>query len=107
MDWEPSPHAALSNGGYTGRPPLWARDSADTADGEWTGSGGFKQDTSSDWDKFGVGKQRMFGPRTGHEETGLERLLEDWGISGDGAGAGSREQVGVKLESSWLGWFKR
>lgn len=107
MDWEPSPHAALSNGGYTGRPPLWARDSTDTADGEWPGSGAIRQDTSSDWDKFGIGQQRMFAEATRHEETGLERLLEDWGISGEGAGGSQRGQASDRQESSYFGWFKR
>lgn len=107
MDWEPSPHAALTNGGYTSRPPLWAQDSYLSQE---EGSADFgmhaKTDTSADWDNFGVGKQRMFGHRPGHEETGLERLLEDWGIGGDIPGSQAAGR-GAKEDKAWFGWFRR
>jgi hypothetical protein len=76
MDWEPSPHAAVTNGGWTRRRPM-----------EWDGD--HSEDimdhhlVKSDWDAFGAGKQRMFGrPGPDTQETGLESLLAGWGIGG-------------------------
>jgi hypothetical protein len=33
-----------------------------------------------DWDSFAINKQRMFAPRDGEDETGLESLIAGWGI---------------------------
>lgn len=77
MDWEPSPHTALSNGGYTGRPPRWEPDEDDSPTLH-----------KADWDGFGVGRQRMFPQRHEQEETGLETLLAGWGL-GAAAHSGS------------------
>jgi hypothetical protein len=65
MEWEPDPSAVLANGG-------------------WTGPGAPVPDRPS-WDTFGAGRQRMF-PRNEEDsgETGLESLLEGWGIGGGG-----------------------
>lgn len=65
MEWEPDPSAVIANGGWTGpNAPVPER---------------------SDWDSFATGRQRMF-PRTAETtgETGLESLLEGWGIGGGG-----------------------
>jgi hypothetical protein len=71
MDWEPSPHAAVTNGGWTTRPPT-------QPDAHYKGNG----ISRNDWDGFGAGKQRMFEkPRAEVAETGLESLLAGWGIS--------------------------
>ena len=72
MDWEPSPGAALSNGGWTRRPPTsWDDEDADA------------QPATNDWDSFATNKQRMFGlPQ--QDETGLESLLAGWGLGGGG-----------------------
>ena len=56
MDWEPS----LNSQAQPGK--------------------GAHERSQSDWDTFAVGKQSIFPTRT--EETGLESLLADWGISG-------------------------
>jgi hypothetical protein len=78
MDWEPSPHTALSNGGYTGRPPRWEPDEDDSPSLH-----------KADWDGFGVGRQRMFPQRHEQEETGLESLLAGWGLGAAAADAGT------------------
>jgi hypothetical protein len=62
MDWEPSPHTALSNGGYTGRPPRWEPDEDDSPSLH-----------KADWDGFGVGRMRehrvpLLGYRRGRAE---------------------------------------
>jgi hypothetical protein len=65
MEWEPDPSAVIANGGWTGpNAPVPER---------------------SSWDSFATGKQRMF-PRSDGDlgETGLESLLEGWGIGGGG-----------------------
>lgn len=81
MDWEPSPQAALVNGGWTRRPRGdWDDQQDDGAAVHTSGLG--------DWDNFGTGKQRMFA---GHQqdETGLESLLAGWGIGGNSDTPGS------------------
>lgn len=61
--------------------------------------------SSSDWDNFGAGKQRMFP--TSAQETGLESLIATWGID-EGAkrsvpdGLSSKETKGNEA-----GWFAR
>ena len=71
MDWEPSPGAALDNGGWTRRPPAtWDTDDLEP-----------DLPVSSDWDSFAINKQRMFAPPQA-EETGLENLLAGWGLGG-------------------------
>jgi len=47
----------------------------------------------SEWDSFGVGRQRMFPNGSANDETGLENLLAGWGIStGSAAGTTSQSQ---------------
>jgi hypothetical protein len=75
MDWEPAPGAALSNGGWTTRPPGWSPDNEDDV---------VETPRKSEWDTFAVGKQRMFPRRQGNDETGLESLLAGWGIGTGG-----------------------
>lgn len=85
MDWEPSPGAALTNGGYTRRPPDWAEEYDDPMP--------LKREN---WDSFGSGRQRIFAPQP-EDETGLEGLLASWGIGSNGppvmamAGSGGGE----------------
>jgi hypothetical protein len=62
MDWEPSPTVDRFR-----RPPGLDDDE------EFNG-------TKDDWDSFAVNKQRMFPPREGEDETGLESLIAGWGI---------------------------
>jgi hypothetical protein len=62
MDWEPSPTVDRFR-----RPPGLDDDE------EFNG-------TKNDWDSFAVNKQRMFPPREGQDETGLESLIAGWGI---------------------------
>jgi hypothetical protein len=93
MDWEPSPHTALSNGGYTGRPPRWEPDEDDSPPLH-----------KADWDGFGVGKQRMFPQRHEQEETGLESLLAGWGL-GAAADAGSSNSAARPQRRRGLAWM--
>jgi hypothetical protein len=65
MDWEPSPTVDRSR-----RPPGLDDDE------ELNGA-------RNDWDSFAVNKQRMFPPREGQDETGLESLIAGWGIDPD------------------------
>jgi len=62
MDWEPSPTVDRF------RPPPALDDDEDF------------HGTKNDWDSFAVNKQRMFPPREGEDETGLESLIAGWGI---------------------------
>jgi len=61
MDWEPSPTVDRFR-----RPPGLEDDEA-----------------KDDWESFAVNKQRMFAPREGQDETGLESLIAGWGIDPD------------------------
>jgi hypothetical protein len=63
MDWEPSPAVDRFR-----RPP-----GLDDDDQDFNG-------IKNDWDSFAVNKQRMFPPREGQDETGLESLIAGWGI---------------------------
>ncbi len=82
MDWEPSPGAAVSNGGWTRRPPsTWDADDLEP-----------DLPTTSDWDSFAVNKQRIFAePHT--EDTGLESLLAGWGLDGVATSDGTSSMV--------------
>ena len=62
MDWEPSPTVDRFR-----RPPGLDEDEE-------------FNDTRNDWDSFAINKQRMFPPREGQDETGLESLIAGWGI---------------------------
>ncbi|KAK8850464.1 hypothetical protein IAR55_004382 [Kwoniella newhampshirensis] len=84
MDWEPSPSAVLANGGYTHRPAHWSPE--DDQDDICPPS-------KLDWDTFAMNKQRMFPKQGGQDETGLESLLEGWGIGASGITTGATEAV--------------
>lgn len=59
MDWEPAP-----------------------------GTGAGTPEDRSEWESFGVGRQRMFPNGSANDETGLETLLAGWGISTGSAAIG-------------------
>lgn len=90
MDWEPSPGAAVSNGGWTRRPPaMW-----DVEDDEPDPI------QRNDWDSFAINKQRMFAQPQA-QETGLESLLAGWGLGG--GGANSSDDVSSTFSPSAIG----
>lgn len=78
MDWEPSPSAVASNGGWTRPPPgMWETDDFEN-----------EASDASVWDSFAVNKQRMFAqPEV--SDTGLESLLAGWGLGGGGSSEGT------------------
>lgn len=98
MDWEPSPPPFSTNtiGGFPKPPGLSLAE-----DEGMELSDGIGVTAKSDWDNFGVGKQRMFPGQTG--ETGLESLLAGWGLGTGPAGMGVGE---LKGEKEAKGWFK-
>lgn len=59
--------------------------------------------SSSDWDNFGAGRQRMFPAKT--QETGLESLIATWGID-ETAAMGARHAdgsaIGDRGRKGWL-----
>lgn len=67
--------------------PVQNRDESEPMDWEPSlAPGSMSAAEGDDWDSFGVGRQRMFPPQTGNDETGLESLLAGWGISAGAVG---------------------
>ncbi|EJT50267.1 hypothetical protein A1Q1_00461 [Trichosporon asahii var. asahii CBS 2479] len=58
------------------------RDESEPMDWEPTAADS-SNETGSDWDRFGIGRQNMFPRASASEETGLEPLLATWGLGPD------------------------
>lgn len=93
-DMDLDDHGPSSSGDIDTRPPALRYDTT-TTDG--IPEPDTEDSSKNHWDAFGNGRQRIFARPSRGEETGLEGLMEGWGLK-EPQGQASRR-------GGWTAWF--